>query len=292
MFITFDVSPDDDGPGILLGFTDARTFDPLPPAERRERALAGFAALFGDEALQPIDYVDHCWGTEEFAPGGPTAAVPPGSWTTYGPWLRKPVDGIFWAGTETADEWTGFLDGAVRSGQRAAAEVRRRTLAGLGAGRAAASARTDSTSPRSCPLTSSGRSRIAQCPPDSSTNSARLGAVLGDPARRDHRQQPVLLAADDQRRHRQVLQPDVLVRPQRIDQRAGPAAAARGRGRGEQLEDEVGDRRVGVAAHRHRRHEPPAGPVDRAHQRRRAERLEQGARRAHPGVGQRAAARA
>jgi monoamine oxidase len=123
VFITFDVSPSDDGPGILLGFTDARTFDALPDEERRERALSCFAALFGDAALKPIDYVDHCWGTEEFAPGGPTAAVPPGSWTAYGKWLREPVDGIFWAGTETADQWTGFLDGAVRSGQRAAAEV-------------------------------------------------------------------------------------------------------------------------------------------------------------------------
>jgi len=125
VFITFDVSPGDDGPGILLGFTDARTFDPLPPADRRDRALAGFAMLFGDAALEPIDYLDHRWSAEEFAPGGPTAAVPPGSWTTYGPWLRKPVDGIHWAGTETADTWTGFLDGAIRSGQRAAAEVDR-----------------------------------------------------------------------------------------------------------------------------------------------------------------------
>ena len=50
VFITFDVSPGDDGPGILLGFTDPRSFDSLPPAERRERALAGFADLFGDEA--------------------------------------------------------------------------------------------------------------------------------------------------------------------------------------------------------------------------------------------------
>ena len=125
VFITFDVSPGDKGPGILLGFTDARTFDPLSAADRRGRALAGFATLFGDAALQPIDYVDHCWGTEKFAPGGPTAAVPPGSWTTYGPWLRKPVDRIVWAGTETADAWTGFLDGAVRSGKRAAAEVDR-----------------------------------------------------------------------------------------------------------------------------------------------------------------------
>ncbi|MDG5481756.1 flavin monoamine oxidase family protein [Mycolicibacterium gadium] len=128
VFITFDVSPGDSdvpGPGVLLGFTDSRTFDPLPPADRRDRALKGFAALFGDAALHPIDYLDHCWSAEEFAPGGPTAAVPPGSWTTYGPWLRKPVDGIHWAGTETADTWTGFLDGAIRSGQRAAEEVDR-----------------------------------------------------------------------------------------------------------------------------------------------------------------------
>lgn len=123
VFITFDVSPGPTGPGILLGFTDARTFDPLPADARRSRALECFAALFGDAALTPIDYVDHRWGAEAFAPGGPTAAVPPGSWTTYGHLLRQPVGGIFWAGTETADEWTGFLDGAVRSGRRAAAEV-------------------------------------------------------------------------------------------------------------------------------------------------------------------------
>jgi monoamine oxidase len=123
VFITFDVSPQDDGPGILLGFVDARAFDELPADQRRQRALECFASLFGDEALKPLDYVDHCWGTEQFAPGGPTAAVPPGSWTRYGQWLRRPAGPIHWAGTETADEWTGFLDGAVRSGQRAAAEV-------------------------------------------------------------------------------------------------------------------------------------------------------------------------
>ena len=118
--------PAADGPGVLLGFVDARTFDALPADQRRQRALECFAALFGDEALKPLDYVDHRWGAEEFAPGGPTAAVPPGSWTRYGPWLRRPVGPIHWAGTETADEWTGFLDGAVRSGQRAAAEVAER----------------------------------------------------------------------------------------------------------------------------------------------------------------------
>ncbi|MEE6176201.1 flavin monoamine oxidase family protein [Mycobacterium sp. 050134] len=123
VFITFDVSPHADGPGVLMGFVDARAFDSLPDERRRHDVLRGFAALFGDEALKPLDYVDFRWGTEGFAPGGPTAAVPPGSWTRFGRCLREPVGPIHWAGTETADEWTGFLDGAVRSGQRAAAEI-------------------------------------------------------------------------------------------------------------------------------------------------------------------------
>jgi monoamine oxidase len=123
VFITFDVSPRPDGPGVLLGFVDARRFDELAADQRRRKALGCFAALFGPGALEPLDYVDQCWGAEGFAAGGPTAAVPPGSWTRYGPWLRRPAGPIHWAGTETADEWTGFLDGAVRAGQRAAAEV-------------------------------------------------------------------------------------------------------------------------------------------------------------------------
>jgi len=130
VFITFDVSPgpgpgdsDPGGPGIMLGFTDARHFDRLDPAQRREQALGCFAALFGEQALHPIDYTDQRWGAEDFASGGPTAAVPPGSWTQFGRLLRQPVGPLHWAGTETADEWTGFMDGAVRSGQRAAAEV-------------------------------------------------------------------------------------------------------------------------------------------------------------------------
>ncbi|AGZ52683.1 flavin monoamine oxidase family protein [Mycobacterium kansasii] len=123
VFITFDVSPHDDGPGILMGFVDARAFDSLPTEQRRRDTLRCFASLFGDQALKPLDYADYRWGSEQFAPGGPTAAVPPGSWTKYGRLLREPVGPIHWAGTETADEWTGYLEGAVRSGRRAATEV-------------------------------------------------------------------------------------------------------------------------------------------------------------------------
>ena len=44
-------------------------------------------------------------------------------WTGYGEALREPVDRIHWAGAETAEAWNGYMDGAVRSGERAAREV-------------------------------------------------------------------------------------------------------------------------------------------------------------------------
>ena len=43
--------------------------------------------------------------------------------TEYGHALRTPCERIHWAGTETATVWTGYMDGAVQSGERAAREV-------------------------------------------------------------------------------------------------------------------------------------------------------------------------
>jgi monoamine oxidase len=44
-------------------------------------------------------------------------------WTQFGPALAEPVGRIHWAGSETSTVWNGYMDGAVRSGRRAAAEV-------------------------------------------------------------------------------------------------------------------------------------------------------------------------
>jgi len=43
--------------------------------------------------------------------------------TRYGPWLRQPFGRVHWAGTETSTVSHGAIDGAVRSGERAAAEI-------------------------------------------------------------------------------------------------------------------------------------------------------------------------
>ena len=47
----------------------------------------------------------------------------PGVRLAHGPALRQPVGQIHWAGTETSTFWNGYMDGAVRSGERAAIEV-------------------------------------------------------------------------------------------------------------------------------------------------------------------------
>jgi monoamine oxidase len=124
--LTFDNSPPDAKPAVLLGFVggaDAAPHAALSDEDRRARVLECFARMFGDEALEPTRYVEQDWGAEEWSAGGPTFVLPPGAWTSAGPGLREPVGPIHWAGTETATRWAGFMDGAVRSGERAAAEV-------------------------------------------------------------------------------------------------------------------------------------------------------------------------
>jgi len=49
--------------------------------------------------------------------------MPPGVCTAFGAALAEPVGPIHWAGTETSPVWSGYMDGALRSGERAASEV-------------------------------------------------------------------------------------------------------------------------------------------------------------------------
>jgi len=63
------------------------------------------------------------WSTDPWTRGCYTGFTPPGVLLDYGAALRKPAGRIHWAGTETATIWAGYMDGAVRSGQRAAKEA-------------------------------------------------------------------------------------------------------------------------------------------------------------------------
>lgn len=124
--VTFDSSPESGTPGVLLGFVGgdaARAFGRLPAAERRRAALESLARYVGEQALAPVQFMEANWADEPFSRGSPVGIAPPGLLTTYGPALREPVGRLHFAGTETGTFWVGYMDGAVRSGKRAAREV-------------------------------------------------------------------------------------------------------------------------------------------------------------------------
>lgn len=124
--LTFDNSPPGGSPGVLLGFIEgarARQAGRLAPGERRAAVLGAFERLFGPRAARPDRYIERLWALEEHSRGCYGAFLGPGTWTAHGKALRAPIGSIHWAGTETAEIWSGYMDGAVRSGERAARAV-------------------------------------------------------------------------------------------------------------------------------------------------------------------------
>jgi len=124
---TFDNTPHEAGaPGVLMGFIDGQdAVDAclLSQAERKAKVVEALTAYFGPKAASPIAYLESNWQAANFSAGGPTSYCGPGVLTALGPALRKPAGRLHWAGTETATEWLGYMEGAVRAGERAAREI-------------------------------------------------------------------------------------------------------------------------------------------------------------------------
>jgi monoamine oxidase len=123
---TFDNSPPDGSPGVLLGFiagAEAIRHARRSEAERRRIVLESFTRLFGPDAAKPGIYLETAWAEEEWSRGGPVCSFAPGALASYGEALRRPTGRVHWAGAETATVWCGYMEGAVRSGERAAEEV-------------------------------------------------------------------------------------------------------------------------------------------------------------------------
>ena len=124
--VMFDNSPEDLRCGVLLGFLEAnagRRAALLSAEARKGLVLADFASVFGPRAASPREYIEHDWAADEWSRGCYGGRLTPNAWTQYGTAMREAVGRIHFAGAETADVWNGYMDGAVRSGERAAAEV-------------------------------------------------------------------------------------------------------------------------------------------------------------------------
>lgn len=112
--------------GVLTGFiyTDqARAASLLPAAERRRKVLAEMAARFGDEALTPDRIIEMNWSTQVWTRGCYGGYLAPGATYLFRSAVRDAVGPLHWAGTETSPAWPTFIEGAIRSGERAAAEI-------------------------------------------------------------------------------------------------------------------------------------------------------------------------
>ncbi|MFI9403190.1 flavin monoamine oxidase family protein [Nocardia sp. NPDC052316] len=123
--ITFDATRPG-GPGVLGALVPGRAahrLAALSAEERRTMIVGSLVRAFGRAARDPIDWREKVWADDPYARGGYGAFFPPGVLTSIGSALRQPIGAIHWAGSETAMEWAGYIEGAIRSGERAAAEV-------------------------------------------------------------------------------------------------------------------------------------------------------------------------
>jgi monoamine oxidase len=115
----------DVGPPVLLCFIEgahAVALSGETKEDRRARVVASLVRFLGEKAAHPVGYDDNDWLTEPWTHGY-VGALSPGALTRYGRGLREPFGRIHWAGTETSTEYQGAIEGALRSGLRAAREV-------------------------------------------------------------------------------------------------------------------------------------------------------------------------
>lgn len=122
IFFSMDNSPEDAECGIIVLFPGGTLTSPETAEEREQATLDALEEVFGPEAQNNVDYVEQFWEDEEHI-SGCTSPLAPGILSAYGHALRQVQGNIHFAGTETSDVWTGYMDGAVRSGHRVAQEI-------------------------------------------------------------------------------------------------------------------------------------------------------------------------
>ncbi len=122
----FDNSPKDGNTGCIVAFVvggPARGWSERPQSMRQAAVLDALGRWLGPAAREPLGYHEEDWALSPFSGGCPIANPVPGTLSAFGRTLRDPVGCLHFAGTETAREHTGYMEGAIESGRRAADEV-------------------------------------------------------------------------------------------------------------------------------------------------------------------------
>jgi putrescine oxidase len=122
----YDNTNHGDERGTLVGFVSDRHADDVfrvSAAERKERILESLSHYYGPEAKNPVVYYESDWGAEEWTRGAYAASFDLGGLARYGADLRTPVGPIRFACSDLAGAGFQHVDGAIRMGRLAAAEI-------------------------------------------------------------------------------------------------------------------------------------------------------------------------
>lgn len=121
-----DATTDGEPGGMLACFITGRAVERYARLDllTRKAAVRGtLVEMFGPRAARWTAYAECDWTAEPYSRGGPVGLMGPGTLGRYGHVLRRPEGLVHWAGTDTATEWNGYMDGAIEAGERAAGEV-------------------------------------------------------------------------------------------------------------------------------------------------------------------------
>ncbi|EKD17140.1 flavin-containing amine oxidase [Drepanopeziza brunnea f. sp. 'multigermtubi' MB_m1] len=123
-----DTSVPEDGHYCLTCFVGGApgiAWSKLPPHERRAQVLSQVSNIYGnrEEVYRPVEIFEQEWTREEYSKGAPCPVMGPGVLSRVGRALAEPVGSLFFVGTETSEVWSGYMEGAIRSGLRGAEEV-------------------------------------------------------------------------------------------------------------------------------------------------------------------------
>ena len=122
--VALEPPADQPAPSILLAFVvgpPAASWHSRPATARRDLVLSIFVEQFGELAASPLDYTEVDWSIDPWSTGC-VASLPPNA-LLDGAALRAPHGRIHFAGTETAELWPGYMEGAIEAGARAADEI-------------------------------------------------------------------------------------------------------------------------------------------------------------------------